>query len=222
MGKKICFLGVLAVTLLILPIHAQTVAKRMKATAERFVVDKPLEQEQLKAAKVKAKGKTLKFEEVKSPLKTSEAAGEVVDEHGIITSPAEGVEKTYIRSGGCYISESQQVVVKQQSGSLTLVECSDGTVYIKDIIAYNPCETWVKGSKVGNTITIPAKQPIFYSTNKSVTTSIRWGIKDASGNYVVDDEHADAFVFTVNGDAIVQEGTSENLFLGQFLTLWYL
>ena len=216
MGKKICFFGVLAVTLLISPIHAQTVAKRMKATAERFVVDKPLEQEQLKAAKVKAKGKTLKFEEVKSPLKTSEAAGEVVDEHGIITSPAEGVEKTYIRSGGCYISESQQVVVKQQSGSLTLVECSDGTVYIKDIIAYNPCETWVKGSKVGNTITIPAKQPIFYSTNKSVTTSIRWGIKDASGNYVVDDEHADAFVFTVNGDAIVQEGTSENLFLGQF------
>ena len=215
MGKKICFLGVLAVTLLISPIHAQTVAKRMKATAERFDVDKPLEQERLKNAKA-AKAKALRSGKVKSPLKTSEAAGEVVDEHGIITSPAEGVQKTYIRSGGCYISESQQVVVKQQSGSLTLVECSDGTVYIKDIIAYNPCETWVKGSKVGNTITIPAKQPIFYSTNKSVTTSIRWGIKDASGNYVVDDEHADAFVFTVNGDAIVQEGTSENLFLGQF------
>ena len=216
MGKKICFLWVLAVALLVSPIHAQTVAKRLKATAERFVADKPLVQENLKAAKAKAKGKAKKIETADSPLKAYEATGEVVDEHGIIRNPAEGVEKTYTRSGECYISESQQVVVKQQSGALTLVECSDGTVYIKDIIAYNPCETWVKGTKVGNTITIPAKQPIFYSTNKSTTTSIRWGVKDASGNYVVDDDHADAFVFTVNGDAIVQEGTSENLFMGQF------
>ena len=220
MGKKICFLWVLAVALLISPIHAQTVAKRMKATAERFVADKPLVQEKMKAAKAakaKAKGRFQKFEKIKSPLQATESTGEVVDSHGIITSPAEGEVLTFLRSGYSYYSANQQVALTGQSGTVTIVECSDGTIYIKDPLAMNPAETWVKGTKEGNTITIPAKQPLFYSIRLGTTASLRWGLKTEGGDYVVADDHADAFTFTINGNTISLEGTSgDGYFMGQF------
>lgn len=142
--------------------------------------------------------------------------GEVVDEHGIITSPAAGITKNFTRSGYSYYSQNQQVAVTSQGGTVTIVECSDGTIYIKDPLAMNPAETWVKGTKSGNTVTVPAKQPIFYSYNYGTTASLRWGMKTPSGNYQVADSHADAFTFTVNGNTITLEGTSANFFMGQF------
>ena len=93
MGKKICFLGVLAVTLLILPIHAQTVAKRMKATAERFVVDKPLEQEKLKAARIAKAKDSLEYSMARAQLEKQYLIapfdGEIV---AISKNPSESVE----------------------------------------------------------------------------------------------------------------------------------
>ncbi len=40
-----------------------------------------------------------------------------------------------------------------QSGSVNIVECSDGTVYIQDPVSLYTNGTWVKGTKKGNTIT---------------------------------------------------------------------
>jgi len=211
MGKKIRFLGLaFAVAMLTLPSYAQHAVRKNNAATGWFITPKPLTPDAVKAAKAKALAR-------KSPLKAAASTGEIVDDHGIITSPAEGEMLTYLRSGYSYYSRSQQVAVGEQYGTVTIVECSDGTVYIKDPLAYNPAETWVKGHKDGNTITVPTKQPIFYSTNSHETFSLRWGLKNADGTYTVADDHAEAFTFTIEGNTIRLEGTSaDGYFMGQF------
>ena len=209
MGKK-KFLGImLAAFLLALPSYAQHVARKKTATTEWFKTSEPLTQEAIKAAKAKVA-------KAKRPLKTTEATGEVVDEHGIIIAPAEGVQKTYVRTGPCYISQSQTVKQMEQSGTITIVECSDGTIYIKDIIAYNPCETWVKGTKEGNTITIPTMQPLIYMGSRGANATIRWGMKTPSGSFMPKADQSEPFTFTIEGNSIVQQNTSANIFMGQF------
>ena len=212
MGKKYFFGILLTGMLLAFPSYAQTVAKRKAATAEWLKTQEPLTQDAVRAAKA-AKAKAAKS---KRPLKTPESTGEVVDEHGIIQQPAEGVEKTYVRTGQCYISQNQQVKQMEQSGTITIVECSDGTVYIKDIIAYNPCGTWVKGTKEGNTITIPTMQPLIYIGSKGANASIKWGIKYPNGTYAVKADQSEPFTFTIEGNSIIQQNTSANFFMGQF------
>ena len=212
MGKKYFFGILLTGMLLAFPSYAQTVAKRKAATAEWLKTQEPLTQDAVRAAKA-AKAKAAKS---KRPLKTPESTGEVVDEHGIIQQPAEGVEKTYVRTGQCYISQNQQVKQMEQSGTITIVECSDGTVYIKDIIAYNPCGTWVKGTKEGNTITIPTMQPLIYIGSKGANASIKWGMKYPNGTYAVKADQSEPFTFTIEGNSIIQQNTSANFFMGQF------
>ena len=67
-----------------------------------------------------------------------DAAGEVVDEHGIITQPAEGELKTYERTGQGMLGEDYGdgmfLYYETQDGTIEVVECSDGTVYFKDLI----------------------------------------------------------------------------------------
>jgi hypothetical protein len=212
MGKKYLFGILLTGMLLAFPSYAQTVAKRKAATAEWLKTQEPLTQDAVRAAKA-AKAKAAKS---KRPLKTPESTGEVVDEHGIIQQPAEGVEKTYVRTGPCYMSQSQQVKQTEQSGTITIVECSDGTIYIKDIIAYNPCETWVKGTKEGNTITIPTMQPLIYIGSRGANATIRWGMKTPSGSFMPKADQSEPFTFTIEGNSIVQQNTSANFFMGQF------
>ena len=212
MGKKYLFGILLTGLLLAIPSYAQNAAKKKTATAEWFVTPEPLTQEAIRAAKA-AKAKAVKS---KRPLKTPESTGEVVDQDGIIRMPAEGVEKTYVRTGSCYISQSQQVKQTEQSGTITIVECSDGTVYIKDIIAYNPCESWVKGTKEGNTITIPTMQPLIHIGSRGANATIRWGMKTPSGSYVAKADQSEPFTFTIEGTSIVQQNTSANFFMGQF------
>ena len=209
MSKKKLFGIMLASFLLAIPSYAQNVAKKKTATPEWFETPKPLTQEAIRAAKA-AKAKAAKS---KRPLKTPEATGEVVDQDGIIQQPAQGVEKTYVRTGPCYISQSQQVKQTEQSGTITIVECSDGTVYIKDIIAYNPCETWVKGTKEGNTISIPTMQPLIHIGSRGANATIRWGMKTPSGSYVAKADQSEPFTFTIEGNSIVQQNTSANFFM---------
>ncbi len=59
---------------------------------------------------------------------------EVVDAAGIITSPAEGEHKFYTRSGTAYYVGNNKVYSADQSGHVEIVECADGTIYIKDIV----------------------------------------------------------------------------------------
>ncbi len=212
MGKMKSFGIMLTSLLLAYPIYAQTVARKNTATTEWITTSTPLTQESVKAAKAAME----KAAKSKQPLKAAQTTGEVVDEHGIIQSPAEGVEKTYLRTGYCYISQSQQVTQMEQSGTITIVECSDGTVYIKDIIAYNPCESWVKGTKEGNTISIPTMQPLIYIGRREANATIRWGVKYPNGTYAANSNQDTPFTFIIEGNSIVQQNTNANFFMGQF------
>ena len=149
---------------------------------------------------------------------TAPKKAESVDVHGIITAPGDGVVKVYKNAGSGYYVSNQQVYKTALSGTTQIVECEDGTVYFKDIVSTASYGVWVKGTKVGNTITVPTKQPVAYSSDYGATISVRWGALSGQ-NVVAADNTADNFTFVVDDVAgtISLQGTSEDLFMA---TLW--
>ena len=150
---------------------------------------------------------------VSSVNKNSRRA-EAVDAHGIITSPAEGVSKMYTRAGKAYYwnENKNKIVGINQNGMAEIVEASDGTIYIKDFLSTVNVNTWVKGTKVGNTITIPAGQMIYYWDNYGYglyLAKAEWG--DTSFTKVDGD-----ITLTVNGDVITLDGTDNETPIGAF------
>lgn len=131
---------------------------------------------------------------------------EAVDEHGIITAPAEGELKYYTRTGYSYYYNSGWKVTTQ-SGHATLIECEDGTVYFKDPIARIANDTYIKGTKSGNTITFPAGQPIVYAANYNATIDVKWGSFVSGSGFAPNAEQAD-IVFTIDGNTLTLQGTS--------------
>ena len=131
---------------------------------------------------------------------------EAVDEHGIITAPAEGELKYYTRTGYSYYYNGGWKVTTQ-SGHATLIECEDGTVYFKDPIARIANDTYIKGTKSGNTITFPAGQPIVYVANYNATIDVKWGSFVSGSGFEPNAEQAD-IVFTIDGNTLTLQGTS--------------
>ena len=129
--------------------------------------------------------------DLRNPLKRDfKAYEEVVDENGIIIMPAAGTRKLYARAGKSYkniIGEGLKVV--DQSGYVHIVECDDGTVYIRNIVSSFGSGAWVKGTRDGNTITVPTRQPILYQYEE--TASVRWGVNDLG--FSAYDDYADSF-----------------------------
>ena len=161
-------------------------------------------------------------------LKTpSRSAGEVVDEHGIITQSAEGELKTYERTGqamlGSDYGDGVFLYYEAQDGTIEVVECSDGTVYFKDLIYGYQHGYWVKGTKVGNTIEVAANQPLYYSEEYNASVTLRWAHGIGDGTIEPADGHAEGFTFTIGDDgSLTLEGTTEfksdaeNYFIGLF------
>ena len=153
--------------------------------------------------------------------------GEVTDEHGIIITPAEGETKLYERTGqgmfGEDYGDGMFLAYEDQDGTVEMVECTDGTVYVKDIISEFQRGYWVKGTKEANTISIPAYQVVAYSDQYDTTVVLRWAHAIGDGNIEADDAHADGFTFTIGDDGRISlEGTSafqqgvESYFMGMF------
>ena len=156
-----------------------------------------------------------------------DAAGEVVDEHGIIIQPAEGESKTYERTGQGMLGEDYGdgmfLYYEAQDGTIEVVECSDGTVYFKDLIYGYQRGYWVKGTKVGNEIKVAANQPVSYSEEYNASINLRWAHGIGDGTIEPADSHADGFTFTIGDDgSLTLEGTTEfkmgaeNYFIGLF------
>ena len=141
---------------------------------------------------------------------------EAKDDHGIITSPAEGQRKVYARSGWSY-QNSDGLMTVDQDGTVQIVECEDGTVYIRNILYSFPTGTWVKGTREGSTITVPAAQPVYWNANAETTYSIRWGICE-DGMMFSMNGLLDSFTFDVNDDegTIALRGSSAENFMGLF------
>jgi len=156
-----------------------------------------------------------------------DAASEVVDEHGIIIQPAEGESKTYERTGQGMLGEDygdgMLLYYEAQDGTIEVVECSDGTVYFKDLIYGYQRGYWVKGTKVGNEIQVAANQPVSYSEDYNASINLRWAHGIGDGAIEPADSYADGFTFTIGDDgSLTLEGTTEfkmgaeNYFIGLF------
>lgn len=135
---------------------------------------------------------------------------EIVDEYGIITQPARGRTINYNRlatNTSFYVKSPTTIGLTYQSGTATMVECEDGTVYWKDPVCYFSSGTWIKGKKEGTTITFPTKQPVYYNANAAVTMSMRWGYFTGI-NLIALDDHAENFVFDIVEDSLIMRGTA--------------
>jgi hypothetical protein len=169
---------------------------------------------------ISAKGnvhpRAITFSATKPSARRAANRAEVVDDNGVITSPAEGESKMYDRAGFGYYVSNQQLYYAAQSGKAEIVETSDGVVYIKDFISNVAQGTWVKGTKEGNTITIAAGQRIFYNTNYG------YGLYIAKCSYVDDDnvwaEVDGDITLTVDGNTISLDGTDADNPVAAFWT----
>ncbi|MBQ9356933.1 MAG: choice-of-anchor J domain-containing protein [Prevotella sp.] len=146
---------------------------------------------------------------------------ETVDEHGIIVAPAEGETKYYTRGGSAYQynSSSRSSNLTVQDGHIEMVECADGTVYVKDLMYSYANGVWYKGQKEGNTVTFNVGQPAYYSAQWAITISINWADATVNGNVcsnAVRDHSLETIVFQIDGDVLTLQGTSETKVLGMF------
>ena len=148
--------------------------------------------------------RNVNFNTASAPSRRASNRAEVVDAHGMITSPAEGESKFYTRSGFGYYVQNQQLYYAEQEGNTEIVETTDGVVYIKNFISNVSSGAWVKGTKSGNTITIPAGQVITYNTTYD------YGLYIAKCTYVEGTGWSEVdgdITLTVDGNTISLDGT---------------
>ena len=167
------------------------------------------------SAKAFVSPRTVTFDAAKPSARRAGNRAEVVDANGIITSPAEGESKLYDRAGFSYYVSNQQLYYQEQAGKAEIVETTDGVVYIKDFLFTVGSGAWVKGTKEGNTITIPAGQIVFYNTNYN------YGLYIAKCAYVDGTgwtEVAGDITLTVDGNTISLDDTDEDHPVAAFWT----
>lgn len=97
-------------------------------------------------------------------------AQETRDSHGIITDvPANAKMKQYKRTGNFMYVEESMYFSFEQTGYVTVAECEDGTMYFKDLVQMMQYDTWVKGKREGEKVTIEKGQPVKYSGGSTIS-----------------------------------------------------
>jgi len=143
----------------------------------------------------------------------------------VITQQPEGTLKYYQRTGGLtYINNSGTLVLQNQSGFTEVVISNDGhKAWIKNPIAGFFPEgsddvAWIAGELTdnGTKIKVNLNQQVFYDENHADYLLLALMKKDKSAHttaYVVDPTPAQA-TYTVDGETISLDGTSEDYVLG--------
>lgn len=134
------------------------------------------------------------------------AAGEVVDAHGVITGIPEGETKVYQRSGTGWYNDGNSVYYTEQAGMIQITETEDGTVYFKDFFSQVGVDTYIKGTKSGNTITVPAGQMVYYWSDSNY--GLRTGFAEYSTSGFVETKAGDPYILTIDGNTISLTETS--------------
>ena len=101
--------------------------------------------------------------------------GETIDAHGIITAaPADATVKEFTRTGmSVFYNDEDGLAYKvDQSGTIKVAFCADGSVFFQDIVSRAAFGTWVVGTLSGNDITIKTHQPVYYDPVYNATVSI--------------------------------------------------
>lgn len=158
--------------------------------------------------------------------KAGEYTTEVVNEFGLIMAPAAGEERTYERAGNCLVyNYMQEVCVPSvQSGGLTLVECADGTVYMKQPVSCYGLsyagDSWIKGKREGRQLVFPASQKVNYTSafGMDASMSVCRGNYNAKADKQFDPDRETPIVFseTDDGHQLFLEGTDDQHIVGVF------
>ncbi|PIK17834.1 hypothetical protein CTI16_01320 [Prevotella intermedia] len=144
------------------------------------------------------------------------------DKPEVITEKPAGTETVYKRVSGKMLAiQNKKLSIfdlaklaenDQPAGDLTVITAADGkTVYLKYVLSYasyikdDKAGGWVKGTKNGNTITVPAGQYILYGEFEDGEYGIRVGYLELKGNNfeVLNDD----ITFTIDGNTAVLNGT---------------
>ena len=144
------------------------------------------------------------------------------DKPEVITEKPAGTETVYKRvSGKMFAIQNGKLSIfdlaklaenDQPAGDLTVVTAADGkTVYLKYVLSFasyiknDQAGGWVKGTKNGNTITVPAGQYILYGKFEDGEYGIKVGYMEYKGNNfeVLEDD----ITFTIDGNTVVLNGT---------------
>ena len=144
------------------------------------------------------------------------------DKPEVITEKPAGTETVYKRvSGKMFAIQNGKLSIfdiaklaenDQPAGDLTVITAADGkTVYLKYVLSFasyiknDQAGGWVKGTKNGNTITVPAGQYILYGQFDDGEYGIRVGYLELKGSNfeVLNDD----ITFTIDGNTAVLNGT---------------
>lgn len=151
---------------------------------------------------------------------------EEVNEYGIIMAPAAGEERVYERAGNSLIYNytTEECVPAQQSGALTLVETTDGTVYMKQPVSCYGFsyagDSWIKGKREGNKLVFAGSQKVNYTSAFGMDASMSvcrgvYGAKYEKG-YGPDREATIVFSETSDGYQLFLDGTDSQHIIGVF------
>ena len=146
---------------------------------------------------------------MKSNAKASNRSQEY---HGdIITEvPATAEVKYYSRSG--FYHAYDNIYAETAQSGMTAIAFDGNDVYIQNPIAGFSNNNWVKGTKDGNTITVPLKQFLLYNSSESYGLYITMADVTTSGTSVTatNDKSAESITYTISadGNTITQNGTS--------------
>lgn len=149
------------------------------------------------------------------------ATQRAASDYTIITDTPAGEQKTYRRSGDCWIESNQQMYTTTQSGTITVV--FDGKdVYFKNPVAEFAPEAWVKGTlgDDGKTITVPLFQNLYYVStyDACLMTAIGKYEESADGGWYYVDPSYTEVTYTLDGETLTLNGTSEDVFYGIYWT----
>lgn len=128
-------------------------------------------------------------------------------DYPIITEAPAGETKVYKRSGSDTYVSGNQAYLGDQSGTMEIVFTSNNEVYMKDPICGYKTGAYVKGTLSGNTITVPLGQNIYYSSDYDA--GVATCMADLSASPVAIDKATAEITYTIDGETITQNGTSQ-------------
>lgn len=111
-----------------------------------------------------------------SIAQTTGTHGESIDEHGIIIeAPADAELRQYERNGMfLYYNEADGLTYTiEQSGTIDIALCDDGTIFFKDLVSATSYGSWVVGTRSGNDITIEPGQKLYWHEGLQATISLQ-------------------------------------------------
>ena len=143
----------------------------------------------------------------KAPAAATEQVGNLrvtKDDHGIIINVTGGETRHYTRqaTGKAYYPSimGSELSEEEQSGDVVMVWDGD-VVYMRNMISlYKTTNSWMKGTKNGNTISFATRQPVLFSTYYYVTTSVSWAVLTETELKPV--EEMETITYTIDGNNI--------------------